>query len=292
MKTGKVLFLQIPFWLVTLSSAFDPPTTRPRNLEEFGDRKLQSSWASGFCEGLLQQCYDTVGSQKNAFPWPEIDELLSGILGGCKSENEWECESTYDYIIEDARQSIANLAAADFANIAVSFEALAGQNDPTALEELQHAALQLKGLNPFDNFPNGVFDAFLEVTSAVLNGINLLLPSDINVETVITSLNGLLQVFRDIAVPPVRALGIVSAVGAGLLTFVNAIFPFATEEDSNGYDYDYDNESDSTTAFCPAPLIACSLEMLTRYLVTTVSETVLSLVPTGDDEEQWSDDYY
>ena len=245
------------FGLLSFVSGFEQPESRIHNLKSPSDRDLQAFWESGFCQAQLAQCQYTVGSQKNSFPWPQIDGLLSGILGQ---------DDEYYYLVEGTRQTIADLATVDFNEIPASFEELAENSDPSVVEALQDSTLQLKNLNVFTDFPNGAIDAFLDLVVFTLDNINLLLEDDINVQFVVNGINSLFFFIRESSLPPFNFLSMFATMTTGVLTLVNTLLPYVTGDET------------SKIEFCPADLISCTLEMLTRYVVIAASDTVLSIV--------------
>ena len=272
-RTALVLLLCGP---ATLSLALGHPGSYIRDLKTENNRDLQQFWEPGFCQAQLDQCSATVSTQEISFTWPAIDDLLSGITGFFSdndNDDDWDYDYEYEYVLEGLRRSVATFSGVDSAELSSALKTLATPSQPFNTELLEDAFNQLTSADLFAGFPQanlamaGVFDNVLTVISFYLERAGDL------VFATVREVRNLTQFLRVLSVPPIAFLGVVASVTNGLVAIANSLIRM------------YSADAGTDLSFCPSELIACSLEMIGRSLVITLTETIADL--TGQEQNEW-----
>ena len=323
MKTIRSVLVLLLCGSATLSLALENPESYVRHLQTNDDRELQQFWETGFCQAQLDQCSTTVSNQKISFSWPTIDELLAGIAGD-KSDKEEDWEDWHDDWHDDndepsftwpkwldellsgitgifsgndsegdddwhddwhddskwlydnvagLRQSVANLAAIDSTELTASLAKLAKPGGSEDVQLLEGALDQLTTLNPFAGFPTANLDATITFDNVFEAIVSFIERAGDLASVYFREVRDFLQFLRVVSVPPTAALGVVAVVANGLVTIVNSLIQMYGHGTGIG-----------ELSFCYPELISCTLEMIGRYLVITLLET---LALSGKEKDEW-----
>ena len=230
-----------------MSSAIEQPQTQTRRVAEG-----QFFWQPGFCENQLTQCSWQIEKQKGLYPWIQMEEMLARF------------DAVEDGTIAALRQLIANFAAVDYSDVPNAVGTLADIDDAEAIHALQQASDQLNGIDFFSALPEELWSTLDAIENAIVSIASLLGSAAL---AGIYAVQDTLQFLRLIVAPPVAIFTVIQGVGKSLVALMNSVFSLLTGRDEIvGY------------SFCAAELFGCSLEILSRYLIITVTGAVLSIV--------------
>ena len=224
-----------------MSSAIEPPQSHTRRAQDY-------FWQQGFCENQLQQCSTQIEWQKESYPWIQMEERLALV------------DADENGAIAALRQIIANYAEVDYAGV----PEISGSDKSEAIQVLQEALDSLGRLDVVGL----VSDALWSTLGAVENAIaSIVTVFGNSVLGGLYEVQDILQFLRILVLPPVALFTVLTTAARPLIALVNSAYSLLTGDDLV-----------ESSPLCFTDLFGCSLEMLSRYLIITVTGAVLSFV--------------